>query len=136
MSVRSCTKIRKNSYTKMVTKFLGFSEADTAILVSPLLPSEFWLRGFQILYVHFSFGSSAHIVFLDLYDGPYNGGTGEGGVVGKLLWRSGAGKTFMVPSTILFENAYIPISNGLYVEWPDGVVELYGERSGITVFWT
>ena len=132
MSVRSSTKIRKNSYTKMVTKILAESAADTAILVSPLLPSKFWLRGFQL----FNGYSASSLEYLDMYDGPYNGGTGEGGVVGKLLWRFPSARGHNVPSTITFENAYIPISNGLYLEWPDGVASVYGDRSGITVFWT
>lgn len=135
MSVRSSTKIRKNSYTKMVTKIFGESDADTAILVSPLLPSKFWLRGFQVLNGYGTAGSG-DLLYLDLYDGPYNGGTGEGGVVGKLIWRAPSARSYQTPSNIRFDNAYIQISNGLYAEWTDDISSAYGDRSGITVFWT
>ncbi|MBF86105.1 MAG: hypothetical protein CL489_16755 [Acidobacteria bacterium] len=125
MSVRSSTKRRKNSYTKMVTKILGDDDADTAILVSTLLPSNFWLRGFQI-FNGIATGSSDTIEYLDLYDGPS----------GVLIWRTPSAPTGGIPSTIMFDNAYIPISNGLYVEWTDAPGSVDGPKSGITVFWT
>ena len=119
----------------MVTKILAESDADTAILVSSLLPSKFWLRGFQVLNGYGTL-SGADLVYLDLYDGPYNGGTGEGGVVGKLICRAPSAKSYQAPSTIIFDNAYIQISNGLYAEWTSAPGSVYGPRSGITVFWT
>ena len=125
MSVRSSTKQRKNSYTKMVTKTLGVSDAGIPILVSTLLPSRFWLRGFQI-YNGIETVSSVPTEYLDLYDG----------LSGVLIWRTPSCASNPQPSSIMFENAYIQISNGLYLEWTEDVDSVQGDRSGITVFWT
>ena len=105
---------------------LGAEALDEAFLFSASLPSRFSLRGLQVF--NSNTATDATYVYLDIYNGAYDGGSGSG----ELIWRFPSSPVFKSSSTVITLNSYIQVDDGLYYEWSAAS----SAGSYITIFYT
>ncbi|MAH49758.1 hypothetical protein CMI37_28295 [Candidatus Pacearchaeota archaeon] len=105
---------------------LGAEAADTAFLFSSSLPTKFFLRGIQVFNSNIYAGTNQ--IYLDIYDGEYNGGSGTG----SRIWRFPSSPLINHVSTIIPKHSYTQVDNGLYYEWSAAS----SAGSHVTIFYT